>query len=148
MRVADADKRRSMAVKIGTILFLGFNSWSDIRRRQISLWFTGIFALLGLGNAIWEGRSSLWFLFPVGVGIGLLALSVVTGGALGMGDAWIVAALGIVLKPEEFAATLSIGLFLAAVWAAILLAVFGKSRKTEFPFVPFLLLGYLGGLCL
>ena len=110
MHAADADKRRSMAVKIGTILFLGFNSWSDIRRRQISLWFTGIFALLGRGNAIWEGRSSLWFLLPVGVGIGLLALSVVTGGALGMGDAWIVAALGIVLKPEAFAATLSLSL--------------------------------------
>ncbi len=137
-----------MAVKICTILFLGFNSWKDVKKRQISLWTVCLFALAGLGNMLWEGRLDFWLFFPIGLGAGLLALSIATEGGMGMGDVWLVAALGLMLKPREFAVTLCVGLFLAAVWAAVLLAVFKKNKKTMFPFVPFLFLGYLGGMCL
>ena len=137
-----------MFIKVCTVLFLAWNSWKDIRYRQISIWAVGIFTVIALGNIIWEGRVSVWLFLPVGIGLGLFMLSVVTDGALGRGDVWITAALGIVLEPERYMAVLCIGLFLAAVWAAILLTVFRKNRKTEFPFIPFLLLGYLGGLCL
>lgn len=137
-----------MGINICTILFLGFNSWKDIRSGEISLWTVGISALIGLGNGIIKGRMDLWAFLPVGIGIGLLAVSIATGGSLGMGDCWIVAALGLLLEPENFFVTLGAALCLACVCAAVLLAVFKKSRKFAFPFVPFLLAGYLGGLCL
>ena len=42
--------------------------------------------------------------------------------------------------------TLGSGLFLSAVVSALLLTVFHRSRKTEIPFIPFLFLGYTGGI--
>ena len=50
--------------------------------------------------------------------------------------------------PEKYMATLCAAVFLAAVWAGVLLVAFKKNGKTEIPFVPFLLLGYIGGLIL
>ena len=38
--------------------------------------------------------------------------------------------------------------FSSAVYAGILLVILKKNRNTEIPFVPFLLMGYLGGVIL
>lgn len=69
-------------------------------------------------------------------------------GEIGMGDGVLLAALGTVLDVEEFLTMLLLGLLGSSIWALVLLAVFRKGRKTEIPFVPFLLLGYLGGILL
>lgn len=137
-----------MEIRICTILFLAFNSWKDIRYRRVSLWTAAMFAMIGIGNMIWEDRLNAEILPVIGIGAGLFAFSIATGGGLGMGDCWIVAALGLLIEPGELFMTLCIGLCLAAVWAGILLIFFAQNRKTEIPFVPFILLGYLGGLCL
>lgn len=137
-----------MEIRICTILFLAFNSWKDIRHRRVSLWTAAIFAMIGIGNMIWEDRLNAEILPVIGIGAGLFAFSIATGGGLGMGDCWIVAALGLLIEPGELFMTLCIGLCLAAVWAGILLIFFAKNRKTEIPFIPFIFLGYLGGLCL
>lgn len=148
MPAADAAERRNMGIKIFTIFFLGFNSWKDIKERKISLWTVALAAMVGLGNLMWQDKFQIWVLAAAGIGIGLLAVSIATGGAFGMGDCWAIAVLGLLLEPAEFFVTICTGLFLAAFWAGILLAVLKKNKKTEFPFVPFLFLGYLGGLCL
>lgn len=137
-----------MEIKICTLLFLGFNSWKDIRYRQISLGTAAVAAMIGLGNMLWKDKFQIWVLVAAGFGIGMLAISIATDGALGFGDCWVVVVLGFLLEPGEFCFTVCLGLMSAAVWAGILMTVFKKSRKTEFPLVPFFLLGYLGGLCL
>lgn len=65
-----------------------------------------------------------------------------------MGDVCLVLALGTVTFLEEFIVSLTAGMLLSAVYSMILLTVFHKSRKTEIPFAPFLLAGYIGGLFL
>lgn len=148
MFAADVAERRNMEIKIFTALFLGFNSWKDIIERKISLWTVALAAMVGLGNLMWQDKFQVWVLAAVGIGIGLLAVSIATGGALGMGDCWVIAVLGLLLEPAEFLVTICAGLFLSALWAGFLLMVLKKNKKTEFPFLPFLFLGYLGGLCL
>ena len=132
----------------GTLLFLAVNAGKDYRNREISLILTGIYGISGLGYSLWKGRDFYDFLVPAAIAGMFLALAVVTAGAVGLGDGWILLSLGMMLGTTEYIRMLSIGMLLAAGCGGILLIVVGKNRKTEIPFVPFLLLGYIGGLFL
>lgn len=128
--------------------FLGFNAWTDVRRKEISLAAAAFFAAVAVGWTVYSGEISWEFFVPVGISGFFLMLSLLTKGAMGMGDGWLMLALGTALNLEEFLTMLTIGMIGSAVWAGILLVVFHKGRKAEIPFVPFLLLGYIGGVLL
>ena len=119
-----------------TVLFLAANSWLDFRSREISLVLAGIYGISGIMYSIFTGRPIGDILIPAGIG------------TVGVGDGWILAALGTLLSTEIYVQMLCMGLFFAAGWSGVLLAVFGKSRKTEIPLVPFLLAGYIGAVLL
>lgn len=129
----------------GTLLFLVVNSWKDFKYREISLILTGIYGIVGLGYSFWQNRSLYDFMIPVAIAALFLILSVMTSGEIGLGDGWILLALGLMLYTTEYIRMLSISLILTAVYGGFLLVAAGKSRKTEIPLVPFLLLGYVGG---
>lgn len=130
------------------VCFLGISSWTDIKKRKISLPLcagvaaTGIFWMIRQNNINWE------CLVRAGIVCFLTGVSILSRGALGMGDVCLVLALGTVTFLEEFIVSLTAGMLLSAVYSMILLTVFHKSRKTEIPFAPFLLAGYIGGLFL
>lgn len=131
-----------------TAVFLLDAGWRDWRRREISLTLTALFGAAGLLNSIIQGRDIKDFLIPAGIGLIFLALGILSGGALGAGDGLLLLALGLASDTGEYLGTLLGGMFLAAAWSGVLLVVFRKGRKTEIPFVPFLLFGYIGGLLL
>lgn len=134
--------------EIGTLIFLAVNSWKDWKYREISLVLTGIYGVVGMGYSFWQSRSLYDFMIPAAIAVLFLILSVITAGEIGLGDGWILLALGQMLYTTEYIRMLSIGLILTAVYGAVLLAAAGKSKKTEIPLVPFLLLGYMGGFFL
>ena len=128
------------------VVFLAMNSWLDIRRREISLLLTVVYAGCGIICSILQGRKIQDVLIPAGIGILFLAAGLISRGAIGAGDCWILLALGALLDTETYIRMLCIGFFLAAFWSGILLVIRRKSRKTEIPLVPFLLAGYIGGI--
>lgn len=127
------------------LAFLGINSWKDIRRKEVSLLTIGMFAVVGIIKSLWCGDICWEWLGAVGLGAALIALSIISRGAVGMGDGLILAALGTMLTFEKLLGTFMLGLLCCSVWGIILLMLPG-TRRTELPFVPFLLLGYIGGL--
>ena len=129
-----------------TVVFLAMNSWLDIRRRELSLLLTVVYAGGGIIYSILQGRKIQDVLIPAGIGILFLAAGLISRGAIGAGDCWILLALGALLDTETYIRMLCIGFFLAAFWSGILLVIRRKSRKTEIPLVPFLLAGYIGGI--
>lgn len=129
-----------------TVVFLAMNSWLDIRRREISLLLTMVYAGCGIIYSILQGRKIQDVLIPAGIGILFLAAGLISRGAIGAGDCWILLALGALLDTETYIRMLCIGFFLAAFWSGILLVIRRKSRKTEIPLMPFLLAGYIGGI--
>lgn len=145
MRAAAADKEDGVK-ELCTVVFLAMNSWLDIRRREISLLLTGAYAGCGIIYSILQGRNIQDVLIPAGIGILFLAAGMISRGAIGAGDCWILLALGALLDTETYIRMLCIGFFLAAFWSGILLVIRRKSRKTEIPLVPFLLAGYIGGI--
>ena len=130
------------------LVFLGLNSWMDIKKREISLVLAAMLAAAGMIWTVYRGTVSIERLLPIMTGVSFLGISVITGGSMGMGDGWILLALGTVLMPEEFFSMLFAAMLISAAWAGILLWLFRKKGKKEIPFVPFLMLGYLGKLFL
>lgn len=154
MPVAAVDKSMDvrwmvrMIREVLTAVFLTVTGWLDWKKREISLVLTGCFGLAGLAVSIYSGRSIEDWLIPTGTGLVILAVSILTGGEIGMGDGWVFLALGTMLTTEQYIRTACIGMLIAAVYAGILLVICKKGRRTEIPLVPFLLAGYLGGLLL
>lgn len=144
MRAAAADKEDGVK-ELCTVVLLAMSSWLDIRRREISLLLTVVYAGCGIIYSILQGRKIQDVLIPAGIGILFLAAGLISRGAIGAGDCWILLALGALLDTETYIRMLCIGFFLAAFWSGILLVIRRKSRKTEIPLVPFLLAGYIGG---
>lgn len=132
--------------RYGTLLFLLFSSFLDIRKREISIPVTLLFGLAGVVYSVRTGRTMTDYLIPLGIGILILGSSVLTRGQVGMGDGWMLLALGCMLRMECYIQMACIGMLLAAAYSGVLMLVFRKNRKTEIPLVPFLLLGYVGGM--
>lgn len=132
--------------RYGTLLFLLFSSFLDIRKRKISISVTLLFGLAGVVYSVRTGRTMTDYLIPLGIGILILGGSVLTRGQVGMGDGWMLLALGCMLRMECYIQMACIGMLLAAAYSGVLMLVFRKNRKTEIPLVPFLLLGYVGGM--
>ena len=132
--------------KYGTLIFLLFSSFLDIRKREISIPVTLLFGLAGVVYSVRTGRTMTDYLIPAAIGIFILACSILTRGQVGMGDGWMLLALGCMLRMECYIQMACIGMLLAAAYSGVLMLVFRKNRKTEIPLVPFLLLGYVGGM--
>ena len=132
--------------RYGTLLFLLFSSFLDIRKREISIPVTLLFGLAGVVYSVRTGRTMTDYLIPLGIGILILGGSVLTRGQVGMGVGWMLLALGCMLRMECYIQMACIGMLLAAAYSGVLMLVFRKNRKTEIPLVPFLLLGYVGGM--
>ena len=77
-----------------------------------------------------------------------MGLGILTKGAVGIGDVLILLTLGTMMEPEKFLAVFFMGLLGCSAVSLIMLLVAQDAGKSELPFVPFVLLGYVGGLLL
>ena len=136
-----------MELKQGVMLvFLGLNALRDLKKKEISLLSVIVFGIAGLIWGIADHSLGIKNLIPEATGVLFLLLSIFTGGKIGMGDVWILLAAGILISPGEYTVMLLLGLLMASLWAGYLLVVRKKKRNAEIPFLPFLFLGYLGGV--
>lgn len=139
---------REIMKKAAILLFLFAGAWKDVKDREISLLLTAVMAVWGILE-IAGGEGTLpRLLTAAAAGVITAALSALSGGAVGMGDAIFLTALASLLEPDLFLMVSCLGLFLAGGCSVFLLVVKKKKRDTEIPFLPFLLTAYVGGLCL
>ena len=106
--------------RICILAFLGINSWKDIRTREVSLLSIGVFGIVGMVRVCFLGNVSMDLVWNVCMGAAVIGLSIMSAFLL--------------------------GLFCCCFWGIVVLFLSGKGKKTEMPFVPFLMLGYIGGL--
>lgn len=130
-------------------VMLGWNAWTDWKRREISLLSIGLMlaaAMGAYGIGKWEWNAGqLWTLLP---GLLLLLLAGVTEGKVGRGDGLLVTVLGFYCTLEELLIILLGALGSAGMYGAIQFVRNPRAGRREFAFVPFLLLGFMGGLWL
>lgn len=134
--------------KIATFFFLGINAWHDWKKREILLWSVCLYAIFGIGWAIWQERVWQDYILLFMIGAFLFLISISTRGALGLGDVWIMFTIGLMMEQEKYLWTVLTAWMGAAVFSSILMIMKKAEKKTEIPFVPFMLAGYVGGLFL
>lgn len=127
------------------IIWLLICSWQDLKKKSISIYFIiGGFVLLFLGSLYWGEVSLISRIAGGGIGVVLLGLNPLTKGQIGLGDGFIIGIIGVCFGFTSNASILLVALFLSAVISIILLVFKKVDRKHTIPFVPFILLGYLG----
>jgi leader peptidase (prepilin peptidase)/N-methyltransferase len=136
-----------LIMTVMTGIWLLLCSWQDFRKKKIhiALIFLGGIGILICsflsGELVFSSRIAGFSL-----GLTLLLLNPVTSRQIGIGDGLIVSILGIGLGFNQLAFILTYSLFGAAILAVGLILFRKAGRKRTMPFVPFLFLGYLGGL--
>lgn len=131
-----------LKVSITTMLVLC--SAQDMYKKKLLVWPLVLFALLVILCSCFSNSISI--LDRLGgfiLGLGVILLSLVTGGKIGLGDGIILAITGIGLGLWANMELFAIALFLAAIVSILLLILRIANRKKSIPFVPFLLVSYL-----
>jgi len=124
-------------------VLLTIYSIQDIRTKSVSrgMLILGTI-LLTLSTIFHTDYTLLEVITGVLLGISLFAFSKILRGQIGSGDGIIVAITGVGLGIWNNLGMLFCALFLAGIFSAILL-ITGKKRNYQFPFVPFLLAGFI-----
>ena len=126
---------------------LGILSWSDLKEKSISIpsLFISNMAFLVLRicslNGGWKEYISGAF-----VGLVFLLISIFSKQAIGYADSLIMTGLGFYLGFWKIISLLGTAFFLLAFAGLFLLLKCRWSKKSSIPFLPFLMIGYLGVL--
>lgn len=128
-------------------VLLCINAYEDVKHRKIewksvlSFGAAGIFLQSGTGL---EGlKEALFGMVP---GVLLLLVAKLSREAVGYGDGFLVTAAGIYAGLQKTFELLLGAVIAAAVYGTLMLVRRKADRKTELPFVPFVLFSYVGGM--
>lgn len=132
---------------------LAFCSIQDIREKKISLWKIKVYGILAAAISLWKlfslnedlGILICRLLAGLLPGIFLLILSKITREAIGYGDGLILLFIGLSLGFWECIGIFFTGLLGVFLAALLILLFFGRKKRLEIPFIPFLLTGLAGG---
>ncbi|MCR4893045.1 MAG: prepilin peptidase [Lachnospiraceae bacterium] len=134
----------SLFLGLITVVFLVICTVTDLKERVVYLRILLPFMFAGILFQLLSGNRSLWdILGGMLVGGGLLFLNLATGGHIGYGDGLVVMVTGCFLGLFGNLRLLMGGVMLAGVFSGIMLVLRHCGRKTEIPFVPFLLASFL-----
>lgn len=122
-------------------------SWSDIRKKIISFQVLIIAVSIILITLLIQNNLWVWERI-IGIGIGgiLLVLSKITRGQIGLGDGLLFCVTGLAIGGWNNLLLLSYSLCLAFIYSSVIWIRKWTNKYKTIPFVPFVLLGYIGVL--
>ena len=116
----------------------------DLRKKEISslplILLASVGVVLSATSGDWSDWTVILRFLPGGAA---LLFAWMTRESIGYGDALVILCMGCFLPTEEILNLGMCALTLAGIWALFLLLVRKKNRKTQIPFVPFLVTGYV-----
>lgn len=138
-----------MIQKICLCLFLGYFTYEDIQKMQLSKRGILFFGILGIAvSIIFPVHKIYQILLGMGIGGFLLLASWISRQGIGAGDGIVVLICGIYLGFQKNCLLLICALLLSSLFSIILWIGKKVNRKQKIPFIPFLLLSYIGNLLL
>ena len=116
----------------------------DIKTKKISVLFASIIGIMGMITYIPFARiDSISIALGMTIGLGVLVISFFTRQQIGYGDGFILIITGILLGFKNNMALFLGALIYSAMVGLSLLIIRKADKKTELPFVPFMLLSLI-----
>lgn len=128
------------------LLFLGVNAIYDILFRNIVLGTIPVFLIIGIVLCIFGEEKNVMVFLAFLPGALLLLTGRFTKEAIGYGDGLVVLVLGIYLGIWETCEVVLGALGISGLYSTVLLAGKKKGLHQEFPWIPCLLIAYVGRL--
>jgi len=145
--VVECAEGRNMKIRESMlIVFLAVNAWTDIRSRRVLVWTAWLCGAIGIVYAIYRGEISPAAAEALIPGAVFLTIGKITNEAVGYGDGIVILVMGIYLGLWATVSSIMMALLFASFWAMILSVFYKRKKQDSFAFIPFLLLGYIGGL--
>ena len=133
---------RQEITRVIALFILSTSSFADVRRHEISLFWAGAGGIAGIFVLCMESGKDIPLPASMLPGICFLLFSFLSRGAVGAGDGFDLIALAGCLPVTDIFITAVCGVFLASVYAGLML-LGGSGLRSSFAFVPFLLGGYV-----
>ena len=115
----------------------------DFKRKEVTVTYVLLFGTVGaVLHLFYPNCSSYSMLWGLLLGIGVMAVSLLSRGSIGMGDGILLTVTGVYLGGYENLELFLLGVFLAGIWSLGLLVLKKKKRKERIAFIPFLLVAY------
>lgn len=133
----------------GIVIYIGIMGIIDYRKHSVSLAMIVAAALAVVIANVYTGNMNYIAMAAGMVPAILLYFSgVMTGGAIGSGDAALLAIIGGASGAAAAMLTLAIGSTFAAVFSAVMLMLKKIRLNQQLPFIPFMCIGYMGVILL
>lgn len=133
-----------MVQEIGLCLFLSYFTYEDIKTRRLSGKGIFLFVIVGvMVSVLFPVYRIGQILLGMGIGGGLLIVSLLSKGGIGAGDGMVVLISGIYLGVRENCFLLLLALLVSSLYSGVLWIGKKVDRKQKIPFIPFLLVGYI-----
>ena len=129
------------------LVLLGIASWGDWKRREISVNLLMVMSVFVIGSAFLLKRNSLLSVLG-GIAIGLLFVyfSYITEEKIGYGDSWLIGVLGVYLGGTALLELMLIASLAASVCSLGYCVCRGWNRNHALPFIPFMMVAFVGVL--
>ena len=129
--------------------FLLWESFEDIKTQEIEVRILALFGVIAILLEVFYVRAGLGEMF-LGAIVGLMALGValVTRESIGYGDGVVMLIVGLCCGIKMMMEILVLAIAVLALVALITMAKKGVWADLRIPFIPCLLIGYIGGLML
>ena len=131
------------------LIFLGIAAWGDWKKRTISVNLLIVLSVFSIAAVFVTKRCSvLEVLGGLGLGLFFVFVSYITEEKIGYGDSWLITVLGVYLGGTKLLELMLIA-SLAASLGSLLYGTLRKwNRNAALPFIPFMLLAFVGVLLL
>ena len=127
------------------LLLLGICAWCDLRKKEIPLVMLLLMSAATLLFATVCPGALLWSRVGGGlIGILFFLISKATKQAIGYGDSWLILILGVHLGVSLVLQLLLLASMAAGLCSLVILFMRHWNKNVSIPFVPFMVIAYLG----
>ena len=131
-------------IKVFVLIYLSYQTYKDIREKQVSLRSIIIFSLTGVVINIFSTNISLFDMFlGSAVGLGVILIGKLMRDGIGTGDGAVLSGIGILMGGKMCLLIFLMAITISAAIAIVLLVFKKVKMKQELPFIPYILCAYM-----